>query len=529
MFLNQCLLATLTLVLLVCANIASAADLCNEKSTNSMELFKHGQCKEAIKLEKAAVKNNPRSWLAHAMLSYFLWYDDATSAAFSEAQLAAKLSPDKEILQTNVGFMAMKSGDYRSAISAFKRAAKIAPDDYVPWLGLIQCHLTADDRDSALACLQEMLSQRNRPYDWFFQISEISLQLDEPKLAAEAAAIARDLADTADQKSGSAAQLLLAWLRDNQLGKAEALRDCVFNSCRSKNEELYLRSASVLLPVKDPLAGKKLLDSAIENLNARQHANVFFRLGVIFETKSRYAVYDRDRFDAWRDIAAAAYRQATTLGPDRSIYHLALAGTTDQPDKIAEELNQAQTLDKADPLAPFFLARLNCNREDTTKELSKAASDEASKINLTKVDFKINGLGCACKLGRIRAALKKSAAVAFIATFSKKPYRGTMLVDESIASGDELLSECAQAIVPVAVGPASATRKTQPQPKTAQAEQEVVSFEVESRQPCLSFEDAVRVAVASYSGESYRARYPDLQPLALKLPETSEPAKTSLR
>ena len=102
-----------------------------------------------------------------------------------------------------------------------------------------------------------MIAQNNKTFDWFYQISEISLQIDEPKLAAEAATKALGIATTPEQKSAGAAQLLLALLRDNQLDRAKALMDHVFNQCHPDNIELYLRCASMLLPVEDPLAGKK--------------------------------------------------------------------------------------------------------------------------------------------------------------------------------------------------------------------------------------------------------------------------------
>ena len=106
----------------------------DEKSVQATDLFKSGKIEEAIALEKKAVIDKPTDWLPHATLSYFQWYSGQIPAAISEAKLAATLAPGIEGLQTNTGQMALAIGDCQTAISAFERATKIAPDDWAPWL-----------------------------------------------------------------------------------------------------------------------------------------------------------------------------------------------------------------------------------------------------------------------------------------------------------------------------------------------------------------------------------------------------------
>jgi len=118
----------------------------DEKSVQATELFKSGKIQEAIALEKEAVTDKPTDWLPHATLSYFQWYSGQIPAAVSEAKLAATLAPKIEGLQTNTGQMALALGDYQTAISAFERATKIAPDDWTPWFGLVNTHRSSGSR-----------------------------------------------------------------------------------------------------------------------------------------------------------------------------------------------------------------------------------------------------------------------------------------------------------------------------------------------------------------------------------------------
>jgi tetratricopeptide (TPR) repeat protein len=490
----------------------------DEKSMQATELFKSGKSEEAIALAKEAVVDKPTDWLPHATLSYFQWYSGQIPAAVSEAKLAATLAPGIEGLETNTGQMALALGDCQTAIPAFERATKIAPDDWAPWLGLVSSHRSAGHPERALACLREMMVQNNKTFEWFYQISEISLQIDEPKLADEAATKALSLAITPEQKSASSAQLLLALLRDNQLDRAKALMDHVFNECHPDNVELYLRCATMLLPVEDPLAGQKFLDCAVENLNDKLNGNGFFRLGSILEEKARDAANDDTKFGAWTDNAERAYRRAVELAPDRAIYHLALASTLNRKGKMSEmteELSKAQSLDKFDPLAPFLLARLKSVKsyqDHASGQIPiKATEDQPVNIKLTKVDFKINGLSCGCKLSNVRMALTQFNGVAFVATFNQKPYRGTMLIDESTAAINDAFSQCTKNAFPTD----PAVTSSMPE-----ATQPAVTLEVESRQPGINVRDAIRLELTAKVGDFRGFPRKPQQPFALIMPVT---------
>lgn len=468
----------------------------DEQRAQAAELFKSGKAKDAIELEKKIVEATPKEWLPHATLAYFLWYSGNSPGAVAEAKLAASLAPDIEGLQTNLGQMALAIGDAQTAIPAFESATKIAPDDPAPWLGIVRSHRSAGRNEDAKVALREMVSQSNKSFEWFYQISEMCLQSDEPKIADEAAAKAMSLASTPEQKARGTCQLFLAFLRDNQLDRARALRDKVFNECHPDDMEIYLRCASMLLPVGDPAAGKKLLDCAAENLKDRLSSSGFYRLGTIFEEKARDADHGRTSFGAWADNAEAAYRRAIALDPERAVYHLALAGALNRKgraDEMSEELSKAQSLDKYDPLAPFLLAHLDNSQDHAVGRGPKDVSaGQPCRVNLTKVDFKINGLGCGCKLGTVRMALSKNKGVAFVSTSLQKPYRGTMLIDESMTSIDDALSQGgkdASPVIPVGASP------------EVVAAQPAIKLEAESREPDISANDAIRLELVAKVGD----------------------------
>jgi tetratricopeptide (TPR) repeat protein len=498
----------------------SAASAHEEKTIQATDLFKEGKVKEAIELEKKELEDDSTDWLPHATMSYFRWYTGDQPTAISEAKLAAKFAPEIEALQTNLGHMALAIGDYQTAIPAFERASKIAPDDWAPGIAIVRCHRSAGRPNEALAALREMLAQRDKSFEWFYQISELCLQIDESKIADEAATKALSAAVTPEQKSTAWAQRLLALLRDSQLEQARALKDHVFTDCRPDNVELYLRCALTLLPADDPVAGKKLLAVASENIKGKLNSSAFYRLGSIFEDKAREIAHDKSKHDAWSNNAEKAYRLALALAPEQAVYHLALAGILNQQGmtgELSEELNKAQTLDKYDPLAPFLLSRLSCSEESASAQVpARPSSGQPIAVNLTKVIFKINGLNCACKLPKLRMILTKNKNVAFVATLTKKPYRGVLLIDESKANVDEVLSQCAQQT--------SAAETTVSLPAdtaaTAAAAPPAITLEVESRQPALNAKDAIREELIAKIGELRAFPIKPQQPFSLVVPIT---------
>lgn len=503
----------------------------DEQRAQAAELFKSGKAKEAIELEKKVAEATPKEWLPHATLAYFMWYSGNPPGAVAEAKLAASLAPDIEGLQTNLGQMALAIGDAQTSIPAFENATQIAPDDPTPWLGIVRSLRSAGRNDDAKAALRDMVAQSNKSFEWFYQISEMCLQIDEPKIADEAAAKAMSLASTPEQNSKGTCQLFLAFLRDNQLDRARTLRDRVFNECHPDDMEIYLRCASLLLPVGDPAAGKKLLDCASANLKDRLSSSGFYRLGEIFERKAQGAGKDSTTFGAWNGSAEAAYRRAIALDPDRAVYYLALAGTLNQKgkvDEMAEALSRAQSLDKYDPLAPFLLAQLNKPQEHAAGQIVKQGpGDKPVTVNLTKVEFKINDLGCGCKLGKVRMALSKNKGVAFVSTSLQKPYRGTMLIDESMMSIDDVLAQAGKDLSPVntaATSPSAAASSAATAASSAAtaASQSAVTLELESRQPDIGVNDAIRIELLAKVGDFRGFPRKMQQAFVLVMPEALE-------
>jgi len=464
------------------------------RTAQAADLFKQGKVQEALDLEEQAVKEKPKDWLAHAALSYFRWREGNVMDAVSEGQKAAQLAPGNEIVNTNLGHMGLALGDYQDATPAFEQAKKVAPSDWVPWVGLARCYIIGGHIDNALALLREMATQKSNSFDWHYQMGETYLKIEQPKLAAEAAVKAHSLASTPEQRSASAVQLLLALLRDNQLDRAKEIMNEVFTKIHPTDNELYVRVASALLPAGDPVAGKEFLQFALTNLKDKEDADGFFRLGTIFADKAGEVSHDATKCDAWIEYAKTAYEQAIALNPEEASYHLALAGCLNRQGKMpemAEELTKMQTLDKLDPFAPYLVSRIqaaaNHSAQNVTSGL-KSSSHQPLSLNLTKVAFNIKGINCSCKISRIIEALWGVKGVALVVIPLQSPYRGTMLLDVSATPIDDVLMS-------------QANEKRQAANPSLKLLPPTASFEVVSRQPLTSADEAIKLALTRQHGD----------------------------
>jgi pentatricopeptide repeat protein len=434
-------------------------------------LFNDGKLDEAIALETESLTQRQGDWLPHATMSYFVWRQGNVLASVSEGQEAVRLAPQNFTALTNLAQMEEGFEDCHTAIPLYDRARKLRPNDWVPWLGMARCYIKSGNMQQGLDVLADMKSRGNNSFDWCYQVADTYLRVDQPQLAAEAAARARNLASATSQKADSASLLLKALVRSNQLEQARELKDYVFSECHPKDYELYVRSASTLLPVTDPDAGNGILKSALENLNSPDDAEGLFRLGMVFQDKANLVSFDAAKFAAWSGNARSAYKQSIRLNPELAKVHLSLASVLDpseSPTELTEALNKTVSLDSLDTIAPYLIARLKAN-----------SIGEGGRVNLTKAIFKISGLTCSCHISKFIEALGKIPGVAFATIPSQNPDQGVVLVDSSVAPVDELFPKCVALLQSNDVLKASLAG---------------ASFTVVSRQPVERMQEAIRIA-----------------------------------
>jgi pentatricopeptide repeat protein len=450
----------------LCANQSSVVALTNQAAS----LFKEGKLQDAVDIESRAIKENPKDWLSHAAMSFFYWQQGNAPDAIIEGQKAVRLAPQSEIALTNLAHMHQALESYQDAIPLYQEARKISPNNWVPAVSLVRCYVKSNQTEEALKILGGMAAENGNTFYWYYQVGTTYLTLDKPGLAVAALTKALDLSASPEQKSASENQLFLALLRDHQIDQARLKMDTIFKTYRPKNAEIYVRTASSLLPVLDPSAGKTLFKSAVDNLDETIDSDAFFRLGKIFEDKSNRDSGKVSSAAGWMNNAVDAYNQAIELNPGVAAYHLALAGVLERQGKVGEAsaaLAQARSYDKYDPLAPYLVS----------------AIDKRNGNLLTAVNFKINGLTCGCQVSKLEAALRNTKGVVFVKVSALKPYGGTILVDKSLTPIPEVFSKCPGIAFDTA------------------ALKEPITFDITSEQAVASIERAVSIAQTTRFGD----------------------------
>jgi tetratricopeptide (TPR) repeat protein len=319
---RRTLIAILACVLLATAPIASArvASSDEQLTRQAIQLYAQKQAQQAIALEMQAVKTKPGKWLHHAVLSYFLWQESKPKEAIIEGNFAIRHAPRNPVLLINEGIMLQASGDLESAVSCFAKARALAPSAWKAWIGEAQSLTLAGRAEEAASILGAMASRSSNDFNWYYELGQAYLSMDRPDLAAGVAPKSVKLATPAEQKSNSLIQLFLAYLRDNQIERANELKHQVFCDNKSIDAQIYLGSASALVPVLEPGAATEILNSAVANLEEISDSETFFRLAKIFEEKANYVSYDSTKCSAWLQNEELAYRQAIKLNPRPPIY-----------------------------------------------------------------------------------------------------------------------------------------------------------------------------------------------------------------
>lgn len=437
MFLKQKISIALSVLTVVSATSAWSADLESPLIRQAADQFKQGNLQEAVALQEKAVSAQPKSWLSHAAMSFYAWQQGNIVQALEEGKAAAALSPNNYVALTNLALIKEGLEDCAGAIPLYEQARKIAPDQWVPCLGIARCQTKLGHPERALVLMQEMACSPGKNFAWYYELADTYVRLEKPELAVAPASKAMTLAVTSGQKESAAVLSLLVFLQTDRLEQATSLKDQVFGQCAPKNQELYVRTALSLLSPSNPAEGQTLLASAMKNLTSDEDAETFYRVGKAFEYKSKNV--DATAISAWLENAKLAHQRAIELA-ERSKYQMAIAAVFDQQGKLPEmelALNRAKELERWEKLAPFLLTELTKTRGSQT-----AASTKQSQVCLDKVTITIDDLNCSCHISKVVEALNQIEGVAFVyVPANVQPYQGTMLIDQRKISTAEAFAQ----------------------------------------------------------------------------------------
>lgn len=426
-----------------------------ERNAEAAALFQAGDMNGAIALEESILRSREgqtgyaQRGASQAMLSYFKWQVGDAESAISYGKEAVKREPRQEQYQFNLGVMALASGDYRTAAAAFQAAAKLAPADCLCQLGLYKAFLLQGANERAYKILDQVAREMNHDYHWYQNLGEVSLQIQELNLADRSLTTAVTLAKTPEQKAISSRLLFICLLRRGEIERAAAIKPAVFRDYSPCEPELFELTASSLVFVGDLVSAEELLATAMTRLNNSRDGDTFFRLGLVFEEKSRYFLDSDPKCMKWLELANEAYRKAIALNTRRAVFHIAIARSLERSGKLGEmcrELSAAQVLDKFDPLSAFLLARME--KISTARQSTEAVSNEQKTAGLKRVSFKIEGPTCDCHVSHLRMALRTNGSVAYQLIPPVQPFGGIVMVDDKIADLDAFFAESVKKAFP---------------------------------------------------------------------------------
>lgn len=463
--------ATFFAVLLSCwaSNSAFAFEL--PPTDRAALLAKQGDLQGALAAAQTAAKNNPTDWLALASLSYHSWQMGDNASAVRAGMDAVKHNPRSVIALTNLARMEEALGAQRDALTTYERLVQVAPENQAGHLGIARCYISADNRQKALVILEQMIEQDSRSFNWYNEVTETCLRINEPALALKSACKSATVSSLSNDISLAQTQRLLALLmsgsRDSQV---HALAKEVFASAKPTRYEIYVRAAEALCPSGCPGDAEPILESAINNLKGSDDSEGFYKLGRVFQNKALYVSFDKAKYSQWQALARSAYRTAVSMTPYQARYHTALASTLEpQSEGMKSALQTAAKLDSFDSLTARLLTLAN----------------EKRGFCPTKVRFSASGINCTCHFAKIEQELQKGSGVAFVSIRRSEPYEGVMLIEEQGDTAENVLNKCKETLTG---GPSTKLFES-------------IKMNVISRQPVEGIAEAVCIAQNAVVGD----------------------------
>lgn len=492
--------------LLLSAPAAQAAEKHTASSAvkQAAEFYAQGKIQEAAELSEKAAAEQPSDWLSRAALSFYAWQQGDIIKAVDEGSKAVELAPSNYIAVLNLALVKEGLEDLTGAIPLYEKARTIDPNNYVPVIGIARCQIKLGKETEGLQTLQEMSAANGKEFDWYYELADTYLRINKISLASPVAAKAMPLAKTPEQKSQARMLAMLAFIQNNQLKEAAALKDDVFNKSTPRDYELYIRTLSGLVPETDPESAKRLLEIARTNLFTEEDSEGFYRMGRVAEEKAEKCKGDSAKYEAWLANAEIAYRRAISLFTGQSFqrakFYMGLASVLDQQGKLEElskALGSAIAINRFDTLAPFLRSQLEHAKPDA----------KHCPIQLDNVSFKIDNLNCNCQISKVEDTLNHVDGVAFARILStSNPYEGMILIDQSKTAVKDAFAQTTEKIKAL-----YATLKTPISPNFIQ----ISSTPISSATAAIALEQQTQNGAATAFFNSFKAVVP-FEPLTLE-------------
>lgn len=385
------------------------------------ELMANDRLDDAAQVANGSVARFPKSWLAHLNLSYIAWRQGNVVQALDEARAALDLEPQNPATSINLANMQEALGSCSDALTIYNALTKRDPSDLSAALGVARCELRLGQVDEGKAELNKLVSEPSKPYQWYYQISEIYQQANDAPAASNAADKAVAAAVTADEKQRAEMQLYISLLNAGDLTRAASLKDRLLRSSIHKNEEFFVLTTRLCATAEQ---ATELVDIAAANLHDNEDADAFFRIAQILQDKAREA--PAAVRNSWLSPAATACAQALKLAPEQVRANVALSAIYDRRGEKSESLAELQKAQNADPNDPF---------------LNHLALVTGSP-SFAEVRFLVKGLDCGCRLSRIVSTLRNLPGVLFSSPSSDNEYEMCVIIDPQVTSARAVIDEC---------------------------------------------------------------------------------------
>ncbi|MDX1680735.1 MAG: tetratricopeptide repeat protein [Akkermansiaceae bacterium] len=319
-------------------------------------LFESGETEKAIESYQKAIEDYPSFRRAHRNLAMAYVRLEEWDKALASLKEAVRLGDSEGMTYGLLGYCRLAREEYASALQAY-RLAQLTEPDVAEWsAGIAQCLQQLDQREEAIALLDEVI--RKRPLEPSYSVlkANIHLQLQQDELAAKALEMPYRLGHL-----GVDTSLLLAelHLRAQRLEVAEAVMESAFadaDNPPSESAVLRLFELAVAqqewdwakrllerLPDKqqgrplrlakakywiasdqDPQAGAKLLRQLVQEdpTDGEALLGLADHLAQSGQPAAAALQYERAAVDP--DVAFAAYHGLTRLHASQSRYQAAL-------------------------------------------------------------------------------------------------------------------------------------------------------------------------------------------------------------
>lgn len=276
-----------------------------------------GDLDKAIASYEAAIKAYPSFRRAHRNLGLALIRSDQSDQAITHLAEAVRLGDSEGLTYGLLGYCRLSKEEYASALQAY-RLAQLTEPNVTEWsAGIAQCLQQLNQREEAVALLDEVI--RKRPLESSYAVlkANIHLQLEQEGKAAKALEMSHRLGTLAADPLLLLAEL---HLRGGRVGEASEVMEAAFAKSDKPGENSILRLFQIAVNQGQWAVAKNLLARVPEAKQSRA-----LRLA-----KAKYLIQSEEDIEA----GAALLKQLATEDPtdgEALIAHARQVAASGQP------------------------------------------------------------------------------------------------------------------------------------------------------------------------------------------------------